>query len=271
MRDIKRNATVGEIAAALECTGVPITRAGVTEPRIDLAAARDYLLAPPVVNASYDFVDAADAAAWPAVTGAWNLQGGSYKADLSPGWKVASTANCNESLAIEARMRRVDAAENSPYNSGIFFKAQIDPVGRTVSGYFAAYNTFQGGQVFLSRLTGYNLLTQAGLPQILCVKEHQAAVQPNGTNALRVISRAGRHRVFMNGVLMCDVTDFAYGAGRVAVAAYFSPSNGRQAFTVNRIGIKSLASAAETTAVAQAQRPAAAADLSGGAHLAAGK
>lgn len=45
LKQAKPSATIDDILNALECTGKPITRGGVPKPRIDLVAARDFLLA----------------------------------------------------------------------------------------------------------------------------------------------------------------------------------------------------------------------------------
>jgi subtilisin family serine protease len=239
MRDVKTNATVDDIAAALECTGVPVTRAGITEPRIDVDAARAYLLDPPNTPAAYDFDNAGEAAAWQPVMGDWSVANGKLTADRNVGWKIVSHANCNHSLDISVVMRRIDPNASAPTNSGIFFKTQINPESKTVSGYFAAYNRGGGGgQVFLNRLTNYNFATQAGFFQNLCIVNGHP-IQVNQRNQMRVISRGGRHRVIVNGVEACNITDHAYGTGRVTIGSYLTDPKGHL-FSIDRVTINPL-------------------------------
>ena len=49
------------------------TRAGVTEPRIDVNAARLYLLSPPNATKTFTFNTAAQAAQWTPFVGTWSV------------------------------------------------------------------------------------------------------------------------------------------------------------------------------------------------------
>jgi subtilisin family serine protease len=227
LRDVYGPSTVNDISAALECTGVPVTRANIVRPRIDVGAARNFLLDPPNTTRFWEFDHPADAAAWTVLMGRFHVDSGSYWGNRTPGWKISSLASCNENLAIEARLRRVNGFDpNQHWNTGIFFKAQLHPTAKIFSGYFAGYNTFGGGQVFLNRLHGYDLkVLNGGFAHSLCTKP--VRLGSNSMNTLRVVSTGGIHRVYFNGVLACNVLDQTYGVGRVALASYLpDPASG---------------------------------------------
>ncbi|HET6375352.1 MAG TPA: S8 family serine peptidase, partial [Methylocella sp.] len=87
LRNVKEQSTVDDIAAALECTGVPVTRAGITKPRIDVNAARLYLTNPPNTKRTFTFNSPAQAASWTPVTGTWAVNTaspGTYDVSTSP-------------------------------------------------------------------------------------------------------------------------------------------------------------------------------------------
>jgi hypothetical protein len=233
LRQVHPEATIDDIAAALECTGVPVSRADIVEPRIDVEAAHAYLLNPPNRASVFEFDDEADAAAWPPLMGAFSIDRGHYVSDGAPGWKIASIANCNESLIVQARMRRVD---NNPtaWNSGIFFKAALHPTAKTFSGYFFGFNKLNGGNVFITRLHGFELdATYGGWATVIC--NQNIPINLNRFNTLRVESRGGAHRAFFNGAEVCNVTDHTFGTGSVALASYIPEGASGDVFQVNRV------------------------------------
>ena len=234
LKDVYAGATVDDIAAALECTGVPVERAGIIRPRIDVDAARAFLLAPPTQPRFFTFDNAVDGNAWTRLMGSFSVTGGAFRANGAPGWKIASIRNCNENLTIEARMRRTGPDLN--WNSGIFFKATLNQTDKIFSGYFAGYNGYNGGQVFLNRLHGYDLkVLNGGWAHVLCLVTPD--FDPAGFNTLKVISRAGHHRVIFNRVEVCNVTDTTFGVGRIAVAGYFPNPSAGHGFRVEQVSI----------------------------------
>ena len=234
LKDVYEDATVDDISAALECTGVPVERAGIIRPRIDVDAARAFLLAPPTQQRLFSFDNASDGAAWTRLMGRYNVLNGLFIANHTPGWKIASIGNCNENLTVEARMRRLGPDLN--WNSGIFFKATLNQQGKIFSGYFAGFNGYNGDTVFLNRLHGFNLnASYGGWAHVLC--EVHPDFNPAGFNTLKVISEAGHHRVIFNGAEVCNVSDTTFGVGRVAIASYFPDTSTGHAFQVDRVSI----------------------------------
>jgi subtilisin family serine protease len=230
LRDVRTNATVEDISAALECTGVPVTRVGVTERRINVAQAKAYLLNPPRAAKSFQFNDPNDGSAWFPHIGGWAIFSGHLQADPSTnGWKIATTTACNEGLNIAAKIGK---STNAGGVIGVLFKAQF--TGFIVGGYLAGFNP-PNSIVFL-RLDGYNLQTDSGLfKQFPCANR---AVDVNNYNTLTVQSRGGVHKLLINGTLACTVTDHTYGTGRLGVATFVNPTTtffGADFFNINPV------------------------------------
>jgi subtilisin family serine protease len=222
LRDVHHDATVDDIAAALECTGKPVDRMDIIRPRIDLGVARNFLLNPPNTPRTFNFDTAEEVAPWKTFMGRFSVASGLYRANGTPGWKIKTLPNCNEAMTIEARMRRVDTDPDTPWNSGIFFKAQLNSTAKRFSGYFAGFNKLNGGQVFLNRLHNFDLNTlYGGWAFSLCAQ--QMPINLSGFNTLKVVTSGGVHRVSLNGVEACNVTDQTYGIGGNVAFAGFLP------------------------------------------------
>ena len=235
LRKIHPGATVDDNSAALECTGVPVDRAIIIRPRIDVEAARLFLLDPPNKTRVFEFGRLTDAQAWTPFFGAFSVSNGLYRSNRTPGGKISSTANCNENLAIAARFKYVEADDRS-WNAGIFFKAQLNPTAKTFSGYFAGYNDFGGSQIFLNRLHNYDLKVLNGAwAYSLCAVKRR--IDMSVFHTLRVKSAGGRHLVYLEGWLACSVLDRTYGVGRIAMAAYFPSPSTPRAFDIDSIMI----------------------------------
>jgi hypothetical protein len=234
LRDVNGSATVDDISAALECTGVNVTRAGVTEKRINVAQAKAYLLNPPRSSSSFNFSAGSQGQQWFAHIGGWEIENGHLHIfEVNAGWKVATTSNCNEGVNISSRMIK-------PYNgiasgvNGILFKAQFVGGTALVGGYLAFYNRAANGSpngtVGLLRFDGYNLQTDSGLFKTLCSRA--MAHNNNDYNTVAVQSRGGVHKVFLNNTLACSATDHTYGTGRTGVATFVQPG-GAQGFAAD--------------------------------------
>ena len=152
LRNVYNSATVDDISAALECTGVPVDRAGIVRPRIDVDARASSFATRRTRRGCSSSTDSRKRNRGRRSFGAFSVSGGRYRSNRTPDWKISSIANCNENLAIEARMKHVEPDPERTWNGGIFFKAQLNPTTKTFSGYFAGYNDFGGGQVFINRL-----------------------------------------------------------------------------------------------------------------------
>lgn len=227
LRDVKGGSTVDDIAAALECTGVDVTRAGITEPRIDVNAARLYLLHPPSVTKNFTFNTAAQAAQWTAFAGTWGVNtaapGTLRVTSITAGWKLATTPNCNESETITSRLKRVWPTGQTS-NFGIVFKTQLSATNKTMHGYMAAINRdvsgFNQKNVVLWRFDGVNMQTGAGNATNLCAVELNT-IATNVYYTLKVVSRGGLHKFYVNNVLKCTATDYTYGTGRAGLITFF--------------------------------------------------
>jgi len=241
LKDVRSLSTVDDISAALECTGVAVTRAGITERRIDVNAARAYLLAPPNATVSNTFSAAAEAAQWTPFIGTWSIAGGVYQpSTATSGWKLSTRPNCNENVTITSRLRRIWGASQMA-NAGIVFKTQLSTTNRTMSGYMAAINRDLGSDtafnVVLWRFHQLNLATESGgATQLLCNKDLDPIV--SGTfYTLKVVSTGGIHRVYVNNVLQCSAVDRTFGTGRAGLITFVGTPSAGNAFQADNFVI----------------------------------
>ena len=185
-RQLRPNATVDDISAALECTGVPVTRANITERRVALAQARTYFLNPPRGVQNYPFTN--NAPGWLAHAGGWEVvssQGLLHIREGNAGFKVASVGNCNESEDITAKLIRLGPGPQNLF--GVIFKTQF--AGARMPGYLAAVSRTGAG--VLRRFDDLDLFAGSGNFATLC--SGNANVQANGFNILKVVTRGGVH------------------------------------------------------------------------------
>jgi hypothetical protein len=126
----------------------------------------------------------------------------------------------------------------------MILKADVDQNTKSVTGYWFAYNHFNGGDAVIFRLDGFNLATNTGSAALLCRKMN-APVVVNGVNTLKVVSNGPTHKFFLNGTLVCSATDATYLAGSIGqVVAIPNPVVGTQAFAVNKVILSPKASLA---------------------------
>jgi hypothetical protein len=225
LRQLRVGSTVDDIAAALECTGVPVTRSGITENRIRLPNAKNYVLNPQKVNRLFDFNTAGSDSLWVPTLGTWQvtLPDGVYDTfDATAGFKVSTTYHCNESFTITANVARLYGVAQSG-NSGVLFKTQF--TGTRASGYYAAFDS--NGAVTLYRLDNYDLGTNTGNARILCAGN--ATLSGGPFNALRVVTKGGTHQVYVVNMSapVCTGFDRAYGTGRAGLAGFFQGAGNR--------------------------------------------
>lgn len=237
LRDARGLSTVDDIAAALECTGIPVIRAGILERRIDVFAAGEYLLAPPNTTKTFSFSTAAQAAQWSPIVGSWAVNTaspGTYRVTpVTSGWTLSVLPNCNENVTISSRLRRTWAAGQRG-NAGIAFKAQVSTTNKTMHGYMVAINRDlldddHLTNVVLWRFDGVNLQTGGGSATLLCNADLDG-ITSNVYYTLKAVSSGGVHQVYVNNVLRCTATDFAYGTGRAGLITYVSSPSAGNAF-----------------------------------------
>jgi subtilisin family serine protease len=237
LRDVRTNFTVDDIAAALECTGTLTTRAGISKPRVNLLAAKNYLLSPPRTILDFQFTSTANPPGWfwPLLGGNndWQSLSGSFQVRFgSSGYKVAAVPNCNEGVNITAaNLWRV--GPNPENRLGIIFKAQFSNA-TNISGYFAGYN--RQNQGIIRRLDNYNLATDTGTVVQLCTGA--VTLNSNNFNTVRVNTRGGVHTLLVNNKVVCVARDRGYGTGAAGVFAYFGSSTTQNGFAVDRFIIQ---------------------------------
>lgn len=234
LRNVKGLSTVDDIAAALECTGVPVTRAGITKPRIDVNAARLYLLNPPNTARTFTFGSAAQAAAWTPSAGTWAVNTappGTYdvSTDVStstPGVrKLSMLPNCYGDVTVISRLRRIWPDRDIGF-AGIVFKAQLIasqlfPSEQLLYGYMATISRDLEGfdhqfNVELLRLDGFHLGSHVSHGELLC-NANLNTIKSGNFYTLKVVSHDGIHRVFVNNVYRCVARDWTYGTGQTGL------------------------------------------------------
>jgi hypothetical protein len=220
----------------------------LTKPRIKLLDAWRYLKRPPVSKQTWLFNNVSDGDDWEPLLGIWKVLAGKYKLrtfDSGGVWNASWHPNCNQKLTVTMKMKRVDNQNTTRHwNSGMILKADVDQNTKSVTGYWFAYNHFNGGDAVIFRMDGFNLATNTGSAALLCRKMN-APVVVNGVNTLKVVSNGPTHKFFLNGTLVCSATDATYLAGSIGqVVAIPNPVVGTQAFVVNKVILSPQASLA---------------------------
>jgi hypothetical protein len=215
---------------------VNTTRAGITERRIDVWKARTYLLNPPRTTKDYQFTSSAPG--WIANQSNWTVTGGFLQVTSGlAGWKVVSintnNSPCNEGLDISTRLWRVWGGTDNGV-SGILFKGQFVNSTR-FSGYFVGVRR---GQLQLFRFDDYQFGNDNGRFQILC--DRTVTLSNDGFQRLRIVTRGGNHRIYLNGAgsPTCNVTDYTYGTGVTGAAAFFQQEVGGNGFALDNFNAK---------------------------------
>lgn len=278
LKQAKPTATLAQILTALSCTGKTVhqrqtagnpTELAPARPRIDLIGAYNYLLKPPSVVRSWDFSNVKQALDWTPLRGKWVISAGRYvQTPLLTGWIGTSVNNCNGSLQAIASMTRVDPGTTIFSNTGIVFKSTIVYPTSLVSGYWLAYNKCRtntsgvctgdpddpAGQAVFWKLTGYSFAANSGGATLLCTK--QSPVRVNLLNIVKVVSRGSSHSYYLNGRLVCTVSDATYARGPVMTAAYIASSGGH-AYQVDYLNVTSLDRATSAEFAGEVMDPAA--------------
>jgi hypothetical protein len=250
LRDVRGNSTVDDVAAALECSGVfASTRASITKPRIDLLAAKNYLLHPPRTDQSFNFN--ADAPGWQQVLGTWVLSSGFLTtSSAAAGYRMVGISNCNEGETLTANIRR--QGTDATNGQGIVFKAQLAG-STTMSGYIGIYDGQNHG--LIRRFDNYNFATDTGTFATVC----SGSASADGTDQVRIVTRGGVHKLYVNGALVCSGRDRAYGTGFTGVFAYFGPGTnsniGIDDFIIDRVETVPAAMPHEELIAASEPRP----------------
>ena len=277
LKQAKPTASVNDIFAALSCSGkmIDLRTSGSTSvplsparPRIDLIGAYNYLLKPRHVVRNWDFSSKSEAHDWSPFRGTWAILGTrNTQTPIMAGWVGTSVENCNHSLEVSAKMKRVDPGSTFFSNSGILFKSQLDYAAHKVSGYWAAYNNCPTdtsghcsgsasdppGQALFWRLDNYDFENNSGTATLLCAK--RAPVVVGQLNTVDIVSLGSSHTYSLNGKAICAVNDATYTAGAIMTAAFIASAGG-QAYAVDYVHTVSRDSAKAAAAAALVMNPA---------------
>jgi subtilisin family serine protease len=237
LRNMAKTSTVDDIAAALECTGPLVTRSGVSRPRIDVLAAKAYLLNPPATGLDFGFDTGAPG--WVSNVGNWKAFGGYYSiGNFQAGYKVASVATCNEGQDITAENIRRVGSTNLTDPQGILFKAQFATASgqpTILSGYAAVFS--RSGAASIRRYDDFDLINATGGVTTLCKgTAHFAGAGSDET--LEVQTRGGVHTLLMNGTKVCTVRDSTYGTGSAGIFGYLATNDSTNGLSVGRFTIE---------------------------------
>ena len=256
LRNVYGKATVDDVAAALECTGPLVTRAGISKPRIDVLAAKAYLLSPP--STVLDFTFDAGAPGWASNLGNWHAFGGFLSiGNFQAGYKVATIQTCNEGQDITAQGIQRSGATNLGDIQGILFKAQFAADSTNaltiMSGYVAGYS--RSGTASIRRFDDYDLVHSSGTIVTLC--NGTANLSGNGSETLEVQTRGGTHTFVMNGKTICVAKDRTYGTGSGGVLGHLATLDTTNGLSVDRFTVQPVettppsSSAAESVTAAE--------------------
>lgn len=209
-------ATVDHVLRALVCTGRNLSRNNLPRPRLNVAAALDFL-DDPLDRRTWDFRSRAQMNDWTRVQGSFIRIPGENVLRATGGgfgrFRVILSAFCGPDVIVDARMRRLDPDPFFGWNSGIMVSAHAMADG-SVSGLLFAYNRSGVGRIIA--IDGANPNMGTGKLRLLC--EGSAQVNVDDWNDLRIDSVGGAHRFFVNGVRVCAVRDRTHVGGFMGVA-----------------------------------------------------
>jgi hypothetical protein len=250
LRQVQPDASVDRILEALECSGKTVERpegAGLDKPRIDLIGAYQWVVKPPNARRSWSFEEAEQALEWTPFLGDWLAQDGRYAPKpISDGAVLSSTASCNRSLEVLARIRRVYpvGGEDDPSiapNAGIILKSKLNYRTRRISGYFFGYLYLPRVEEADRRGWGFIQRIDQNSSTVLCLEDTDVPVDFRNWNTIRAVSDGARHRLYINGKLICQANDATYRRGPVSVITGYSssyPTTGGT-FSVESVSIRS--------------------------------
>jgi subtilisin family serine protease len=248
LRNAVPTANVDQILNALKCSGKVIhqreaaggpVEAPPQRPRIDLLGAYNFLKKVPNAARTWNFSNAEQGLDFSIIRGKWAVGGGRYsQTPILQGWIGTAIANCYNSFTVTASMTRTDPGTTFFSNTGIIVDAVIDYQSKSVTGYWIAYNKCptkkdtgvctgdttkdKPGQAVFWRFQ--QDFDGSGSGTLLCVKF--SPVNVNGLNTVKVVNTGNKHSYYLNGKLVCTVTDATYPRGQVVAAAYIAQVGG---------------------------------------------
>lgn len=246
LKQTKPRAKVHEILRALSCTGKDVTRAGITKPRINVFAAYKVLRRPRNKQA-WNFNTRKQVASWVSELGRWVHRTGNMYVDgrLNLIWRAATSPFCASSIAVIAKVRRLDPETNIHYNSGLFLFSEIDRK-KNMSGMWFAYNKYSvsntpgKGQAVIWRIAHLNGKTNTGGSNALLCTANDININVGGYNVLKVVSKNGTHTFYVRGVKVCTATDTTFKTGNVAMVMANPGGDAAHKYYVDHVVAKQL-------------------------------
>lgn len=257
LRQAHRNASVGEIERALACTGEPVTRNGVTRPRINVNAARR-LLDNPDVSRNWPFRNGRQFRQWEKHLGNWfrNNNQMRVRANQSRTVYMASTPFCAQDIRVNARMRRSDTDATADWFSGLILTESIGNRA-TVNGlYLSFHNGIAIGSptVRVWSLQDWSLRDGTGASTtLLCESLNVNSVNSGGFNNLRAILRDGNLRFLINGTEVCTAyVPASFTVSEIATVMYAPENDGSHRLDVDRVNAEALGGGGPASLMAMA-------------------
>jgi subtilisin family serine protease len=266
LRQAKRDATLDDILAALECTGRPIKRArgyDLKKPRIRLLNALRYLRRPPTMEQRWDFDRPGDEDDWEALSGTWKIVNKQWILRRSDNfWNISWHPSCAEALEITAYMQVVNRTKYGSY-SGLLLRGDIDEKTKYVTGYRFFFGWHDDSDwAIIARADNEYLGGSIHQSNQLCRRyfgscsgcERGFVVNRNGYNRVKVISSGGNHRFYLNRKLVCTATDATYASGAIGLITNHWLEPRKQGFRVKWIEVKPLGDSSSAPGIATLPR-----------------
>ena len=248
LRSEKPEASVDEIHRALACSGISngamATRANLAKPRINVAAARNFLRDDSGRNDErvWDFRHPAQVENQWQQTGDWEHVGNrmTVSGDQSGIWKGALSAFCGSSVTVNARIRVSDTGDDGTYwNSGLRLSVQQDENANAAKLWFAVSES-NGGTAVIWVLDGADQEMDGGEnARLLCDNaDISASFDPDGWNALRAVHRGGQQSFYVNGELVCESAEPSHPVGYAGVGMYHAEGQAERVFDLARFVVR---------------------------------
>jgi hypothetical protein len=264
LRQARPTARIDQIQTALECSGKLVNArqaagGGVVfsnpvKPRIDILGAYIELVAPANYLRRWLFSAATDILDWTGFIGGFRHGVGELVALPGSGWTAALVNNCNNSLEITIRLKRVEPTPASApriWNSNVFIKTFADPFSHRVDGYVFGFNkqlnttTNRRGLVYAYRAYNCDL---DDAENNFCADDMQTGncgarsfpIVVNGYNTMKIVSQGSSHSFYFNGALFCQATDTFYPYGGVLISAARPDPGTGHTLQIDSVQIKSL-------------------------------
>lgn len=248
LKSYKPDATIDEIERALVCSGVPVTRAGLPKPRIDMRAARRYLDNPDT-SSSWTFRNDAQVDAWTAGSGTWFRDGNTMRVQRLLGTRFfnATAPFCGDNMRATVRMSYTDSTYS--YTAGVLMSTDMNAQG-DFAGLLFGYGyagpgseesrtTIRGG---IYQITSATRADNSIAATPLCTNNSVLTnIQPTDVLTLRTRKQANSLTFSINGTDVCSATtDSRFANGRVGVFMETNPSTGVFDVRVHRVDLRAL-------------------------------